>query len=289
MKGNCVMSIKTVFCSLLLLGFLAMCQAQDQPNRARLLKPGIVLQLPLSEFAPDSDQKAYDLLNEGQFNAALTLFKQEVAQNGNDLAAFVCLTQLDSEYRRSQILRLDAENLAGRLDAVSLFKLGALHYYNAKMVYLSQSNVAAAQELTEAHKLLQQAWQQNPDPVVGTVYVEASQMPAPHLMLERQVLDQLIKELSGQQAYSTYRHAEQFGWHADVPLTQHTPPLNLKPLRGVIRLAKSLSSARIGHGVMTGNRIEVTYDPVAPEEVARGEYLAKWRAALDKALQSAHS
>ena len=261
--------------------------AQTQPSDMRkVLEPGYVLGLPLTEFASQSLEPTCRLLRNDQYDAAIKPLREYVAKNGNDLIAFVCLAQVDAAFRQSEARRLEQKKGAIQRDdsPEHNFKLGVVDFYNAKYIYFTRNNLEAASGLARSKQLLASAWQKNKSPVVGLVYVDAHQLPSPDLSLESKVLEQLIKELAGEQAFSTYQIVKQNNWNGQPPTLSQVSTKDLKPLRGVVALLQSLSSARFGRGVKHGNQYEFVYEPVSPDRQRMAQYLTKWRVIIDQAL-----
>lgn len=232
-----------IFCATILVTLTMNSRAQqNQPDSRSFLMPGYILMVPLSEFAPARMEKSCDLLINYQYNEATVLLKQEIAQHNNNLAAYLGLAQADPSLWQSDIKKLEDEVKINAADPIIRFKLGALHFYHAKVQYSTHGNLSADKELTHAKALLSQSWHNLQNPLVGLLYAEANQMPSPNLQETSKVIDQLIKILGGSKTYASYQEAKRASWQASPPSLQGIPSTNLKPLRGVIRLAKSLSS-----------------------------------------------
>lgn len=264
-----------------------MSQAQGQQlNQHKIINSGKINLLPLSEFAPENLQKACTLLLNNNYDEAAREFRQELGRNQNNLLAFVGLAQADLTFWPGEVKRLETQLKQNPENTIARFKLGTLLFYQAEVKYRSGGNADAAQEIDRATRLLSKSWREIKLPIPGLLYIEAHSIRSPNAGEEFAVLDQLIASLTGRQAYSSYQKAKQAGWQALPPSIQGTSPANLKPLRGVIRLAKSLSSVRFGHGVMHGNQVQMVYDPVPPERQRQTEYFLRWRQAIDRALQA---
>ncbi len=77
---------------------------------------------------------------------------------------------------------------------------------------------------------------------------------------------------------------KQNNWNGQPPTLSQVSTKGLKPLRGVVALLQSLSSARFGRGVKHGNQYEFVYEPVSPDRQRMAQYLTKWRVIIDQAL-----
>ena len=248
-------------------------------NQKRLLRPGYILLVThLKDFVPLSSEEYCDDLENGRYKEAAAGFQQRLNENGSDLAAFVGLAQAEPSFWPSAIKRLKGQ-IADTSGSDLKFKLGILYFYEWKVA----PNTHGA-ELMQAKKLLTQAWHSSKLPITGLLYAEVQQYPSPDLPEMSHVLDQLIAELAGPQAYQEYLQANQSEWQGPPPSLQQTLAANLRPLRGVVKQASSLSGVRIGYGVMQGNHTEMVYDPIPEERQKKHAYLAAWRKALDKRI-----
>ena len=268
-------------CWLLLAGLVLLSgqTMAEIPNQKQLLNPGSLLVVtPLKDFASASLEKSCDYLQDGQYKEAADGFQQRLNENGNDLAAFVGLAQAEPAFWTAAVKSLK-EQLAGNPSPDIKFKLGTLYFYEWKV----NPNAHGA-ELIQAKKLLTQAWHQSKRPIIGLLYAKVNQYPSPNLPEMSHVLDQLIAELAGSQDYSEYLQASHSGWQGPPPSSQQIPSANLKPLRGVLKQAWSLSGVRVGHGVMQGNHTEMVYDPVPEQEQKKVAYLAAWRKVIDQRI-----
>ena len=263
---------------------LIVAHANTQPDERKVLEAGFVQGLPLSEFAAPNLEPACNLLEKDEYDQAVPLLRQAVRQDPDDLVAFVCLAQSDATYRNTELSRLEKHEASTRNYSSLVFRMGTLHFYNAKSTYLLHSNIAAEPELTRAKQLLEQAWKQNKAPIVGLMYAEANLIPSPNFKISFEVLQKLIAQLGGTQVYTAYQEAKQNSWQTPIPSVIQVPKKNLKPLRGVVRLLTSMSGMRVGHGVKNGNHYDFTYDPVPPDRQRMAQYFARWRSAIDQAL-----
>jgi len=263
---------------------LIVAHAKGQPDERKVLEAGYIQGLPLSEFAASYLDPICDLLEKDEYDQAAPLLRQAVQQHPEDLVAFVCLAQSDAAYRNAELSRLEKYKASPRGYPNLSFRMGTLHFYNAKATYFLHSNIAAEPELTRAKQLLEQAWKQNKAPIVGLMYAEANLLPSPNFKIKFGVLEELIAHLGGTQVYAAYQEAKQNSWQTPTPSASQMPKKNLKPLRGVVRLLTSMSGMRVGHGVKNGNHYDFTYDPVPPDRQRMAQYFAKWRGAIDQAL-----
>lgn len=242
------------------------------------LNPGWIIVTPLANFAPPGDQRPYDLLQSGHDKEAANGFKQKLAVNKDDLVAFVGLAQADPSLWTSTVAQLERQAKSGDDYKVD-FKLGVLYLYQWEI----DRNTYSKQFLW-AQKLLARSWQQSQQPIIGLLYAQMQSMRSPDSTESSHVINQLVSELAGPQATSFYQYARRFDWQGQTPPVQETPIENLKPLRGVLKLAWSYSGIQTGHGVMHGNNIVSVMDPLTANQEKNMAYLLKWRHAVDKAI-----
>lgn len=248
----------------------------NQPQQT--LNPGWILVAPLVDFAPAGQQKYYNLLQNGHYAEAASGLKQTLAQNKNDLVAFVGLAQADPSSWPSAVTQLESM-LKAHEGFDTEFKLGTLYFYEWKTNPSRHSK-----DILRAQQLLARAWKRYKTPIVGLIYAEVYEASSPNLARMSSTLDQIIADLAGPNAKRYYEQAQASGWNWETPPIQQTPPANLRPLRGVLKLAWSLSNVRVGHGVMEGNNIKMVYDPVPVEQQRKAVYLLEWRSAVDQSL-----
>lgn len=248
----------------------------------RELNPGRVLNVPLVDFSTLGDQRPYDLLESGHDKEAISGFKQNLAANKDDLVAFLGLAQADPTAWPSAVALLERQAKSGKNYNVD-FKLGVLYLYQWET-----DRDSYPKQLSSAQKLLTRSWQQSQqqsqEPIIGLLYAQMQDMLSPDSTEASHVINQLVSELAGPQADSFYQYGRHFHWQGLTPPVEQTPVENLKPLRGVLKLAWSFSGVQRGYGVMHGNNVESVIEPLTAEQEKNMAYLLKWRHAVDKAI-----
>lgn len=248
------------------------------PHQKQLLNPGTLLFVaPLKDFAANALQQPCEDLKNGSYDAAAKGFKQSLDEHEDNLAAFVGLAQADPAIWPSEIKRLKTRILHDA-DSSTQFKLGTLYFYEWRV-----NPATHVSELAEAKKLLTRAWNKSKKPLIGLLYAEVHQYPSPDLGEINRVLNKLILDLAGSQAYAQYDLASRSHWSGSPPSRQ-IPTANLKPLRGILKEAWSNSGARFGHGVTVGNNTQMVYDPIPEERQKKFDYLAAWRKQIDQQI-----
>jgi hypothetical protein len=254
---------------------IAPCGTQQAAGR-NPINYGWVSYAMLSDLAPEQLQSSCNLLFQHHLNQASAGFKTELSKYPNALVAFVGLVQSTPSVWPSLISQLEKNSAAGKTDAETDFELGTLLYYQWGQQSTNNTGIARAQTL------LDKAWQQDHAPIIGMMLADTlgigkySHYPPLKAVGDRSITEQLISKLAGPRAFSFYQSAKSSGWQMEPPPLDWVQPKNVRPLIGMVRNLRSLSSSRVGTTeVVNGNYVAVT-SPYTPTQTAEQNYLAAW-------------
>jgi len=272
--------------SLLLLAFILSVQGiakagqQDKPNFP--MSYGEIHNSPLSYLASDNLDAAYTLLRKRQLNEASEAFEAEAKQNNKNLTAYVGWLQAKPEVLTSEMKRLEALAQRDGRDAVTLFKLGTVRVYRYKSLTNSQITALLSHkkdpraDLISGKNLLQKAWSESAEPVIGLMLIEACVYLSDQEM-GRKVSQALVQKLAGSDAYASYTKAERGKWYDNPPSTRLTPESNRKPLAGVLMSIWTEAGAKARQGrVVNGQIVWEEWQSPTKDQDRKANYIDTW-------------
>lgn len=248
----------------------------------------------LSDLSPTRDRTPYDLLRHRRLGEAALGLQRELAQHPDSLSAYVGLMQADPERWSDEVKRLQVEIAQQRASRQNpepddLFKLGTLLYYQWGQQPSPPRN---QQPLTEAQKLLAEAWHRNPVPIIGILLSEtlsitrASSEPALKGLDTVTINHKLIKELAGSRVYAQYLRAQNSVWNMEAPAVSLVPTQNLRPLLAVVANLRGIYGGRSGILRVIDGKTRMIDNPVPASQLAHERYLKEWYDNLVAALNT---